>query len=129
TASQIYEWARIKGEILTGNEMGSKIIKEQIRGITKAARRGLFVKVNSILIPSINERDIIELAKRISKAGASLQNIIPLVPNDSLVSMKPPLKKELEMLRSHAAEYIDQFRYCKQCRSDVVGIPGCDVIL
>lgn len=129
TASRIYEWARLGETTLTGSQMGSKIVEEQIRGISRAARAGIFVKVNSILIPTINDHDIIPLAKTIADAGASLQNIIPIVPNGRLASLSPPLKDDLERLRNQAAAYIDQFRYCYQCRSDVIGIPGCDVVL
>jgi len=129
TASLIYEWAKLGETTLTGGQMGSKIIEEQIRGISRAAHAGIFVKVNSILIPTINDHDIIPLAKTIAEAGASLQNIIPLVPNGRLTSVSPPQKEELERLRNQAATYINQFRHCYQCRSDVIGIPGCDVVL
>jgi nitrogen fixation protein NifB len=129
TAARIYEWARIRGETLKGQIMGSKVVDAQIRGITKAAREGITVKVNSILIPALNHDDMVPLASMIARAGATLQNIIPLVPSDKLASMKPPSIDQLETLRSQAAEHIEQFRHCKQCRSDVVGFPGCDVVL
>lgn len=129
TASRIYEWARLGERTLTGSYMGSMVVEKQIRGISRAARAGIFVKVNSILIPTINDHDIVPLAKTIADAGASLQNIIPLVPNDCLTSMAAPHKEDLEALRNQAATYIDQFRHCYQCRSDVVGIPGCDAVL
>lgn len=129
TASLIYEWARLSERTLTGSYMGSKVVEAQIRGISRAARAGIFVKVNSILIPTINDHDIILLAKTIADAGASLQNIIPLVPNDRLAGVTAPKKEEIEALRNQAATYIDQFRHCYQCRSDVVGLPGCDVVL
>lgn len=129
TASKIYEWASFNERKLTGIQMGSKVVGEQLRGISVAARKGLFIKVNSILIPSINDQDIIPLAKKIVKLGASLHNIVPLVPNAGFANHSPPKNSELEALRAEAEKFIDQFRHCKQCRSDVVGIPGCDVIL
>lgn len=129
TAEKIYEWARIGEMTLTGSQKGFKVVEEQIRGISRAARSGIFVKVNSILIPTINDHDIVPLAKKVAEAGASLQNIIPLVPNDRLASLSPPSKEEIEVLRNKAEAFIAQFRHCKQCRSDVVGIPGCDVVL
>ncbi|MFW9807843.1 MAG: radical SAM protein [Candidatus Thorarchaeota archaeon] len=129
TASKIYEWAVFGGRKYSGIQMGSKVVEEQLRGISKAAHAGLRVKVNSILIPTINEQDIIPLAKKIAKLGASLQNIIPLVPNAGLANFNPPRNSELAGLRNEAEKFIDQFRHCRQCRSDVVGIPGCDVVL
>lgn len=129
TASKIYEWARVGENILTGERMGSIIVDAQLRGISKAADAGITVKVNSILIPTVNQDDIIALAEIIADAGASLQNIVPLVPNDLLHKLKPPGNDLLETMRSQASRFINQFRHCKQCRSDVVGLPGCDVIL
>lgn len=129
TASEIYEWARLGDGILQNEEMGSRIVDSQLRGISKASKAGIHVKVNSILIPEINKQDILPLARKISRAGAALQNIVPLVPNDSLSDFRAPTIKELSDMRREASTFMKQFSYCKQCRSDVVGIPGHDRIL
>jgi nitrogen fixation protein NifB len=73
--------------------------------------------------------DIIPLARKIALAGAAIQNIVPLVPNDRLSSFRAPSESELLRIRKEASKFIRQFSFCKQCRSDVVGIPGCDRIL
>ena len=129
TASKIYEWARFGDVHLRNEEMGSRIIMSQLEGISKASREGIHVKVNSILIPEINMQDIIPLAQDISRAGAALHNIVPLVPNDKLSSCRPPTPTELKEIRTQASAFMQQFVHCKQCRSDVVGIPGHDRIL
>jgi len=129
TAARIYEWARISKDRLTGRVMGEIIIESQLLGISMASDSGLTVKVNSILIPGINEEDIVRLAESVAEVGASLQNIVPLVPSARLASLTPPSLEKLEEVRMEASDYIEQFKYCKQCRSDVVGLPGCDVIL
>jgi nitrogen fixation protein NifB len=129
TASIIYEWARFQDSILRDEMMASKIIDAQLRGIHKASDAGIHVKVNTILIPEINARDIAELAHEISEAGATLQNIVPLVPNDMFSSFRAPTMKELQDTRRKASAFVSQFSHCKQCRSDVVGIPGCDTVL
>ncbi|MHA2046224.1 MAG: radical SAM protein [Candidatus Thorarchaeota archaeon] len=129
TAARLYEWAIVDGKILTGETMGSIIVEEQLRGIAKTAEAGITIKVNSILIPTFNQDDIVPLAKAINRAGASIQNIIPLVPSAKLTNFHPPSSTHLKRVRSQAAKYIVQFRHCKQCRSDVMGLPGCDVIL
>jgi nitrogen fixation protein NifB len=129
SASKIYEWARFGGSLIRNKEMASRIIKAQLRGISKASKAGIYVKVNSILIPEINKQDIVPLADKISRAGASIQNIVPLVPNDKLASYRAPTLREIQDIRTEASNYIRQFSHCKQCRSDVVGIPGQDTIL
>jgi nitrogen fixation protein NifB len=129
TASTIYEWAKFGDDILQNEEMGSRIVDSQLRGISKASNAGIHVKVNSILIPEINMQDILPLAREIHSAGASLQNIVPLVPNDKFSSYRAPTIKELTDIRKEASNFMKQFTHCKQCRSDVVGIPGFDRIL
>jgi nitrogen fixation protein NifB len=129
TASRIYEWATIDGKRLTGSEMGEKIIDAQLRGISSATKSGLFVKVNSILIPEMNGEQMEALARALRNAGARLQNIVPLIPFDNMAKERPPTQDELQDTRNRASRYMEQFHYCKQCRSDVVGIPGADRIL
>lgn len=129
TAAKIYEWARFDDLILKGEMMGSRIVAAQLKGINKAADAGIHVKINSILIPEINMQDIIPLASVISKIGAVLHNIIPLVPNDKFISYRAPSTQELHKIRNQASIHLKQFAHCKQCRSDVMGIPGCDTVL
>ena len=87
------------------------------------------VKVNSILIPEINANEMEVLAKRIAELGVRLQNIVPLIVTPTCHHLRSPTKKEVEKARIAASRYIQQFTHCKQCRSDVVGIPGNDRIL
>ncbi len=129
TASKIYEWARFQNALVRGDVMAAKIIEAQIKGIKMASNEGIHVKVNSILIPEINMQDIVPLARVISKAGATLQNIVPLYPDDKFSSLRAPSFQEIQNIRKKASSFIKQFTFCKQCRSDVVGIPGCDSVL
>ncbi len=129
TASQIYEWAMIDGKRLTGPEMGEKVIDAQLRGISSATKSGVFVKVNSILIPEMNGEQMENLARALRDAGARLQNIVPLIPFDNMVNERPPTQNELQDARNRASRFMEQFYHCRQCRSDVVGIPGADRIL
>lgn len=129
TASRLYEWARIDGEVTRGKEMGNIIIQKQFAGIERAVALGMIIKVNSILIPGINTDNIDYLSKEIANSGASLQNIVPLVPCGNIQSLRPPTANELDCARLMASKHIRQFTHCKQCRSDVVGIPGRDRIL
>ena len=128
-ASTIYEWARLDGKLLTGNNMGEEIIERQLAGIKAASEAGIIVKVNSILMPNVNTEEIREIANNVLQAGASIHNIVPLVPAGNMLNQRPPTVHELALARASASEFIAQFTHCKQCRSDVVGIPGRDRIL
>ena len=128
-ADQIYEWGIFNREREYGRIMAKRIVDRQLRGIKAATKIGIKVKVNTILIPQINGHEISEIATNIAEAGASIQNIVPLIPSSRLRNQRPPNMKEIQIARMDAAKYIPQFEYCKQCRSDVVGIPGCDTVL
>lgn len=129
TAAQVYEWALLDGEILRGYAMGESIISKQLAGIKMASDLGIFVKVNTIFMPTINSGDIDLLSKQVADSGAVLQNIVPLVPSSIVPDLRPPNLDELRAVRKTASKNIAQFTHCKQCRSDVVGIPGSDRIL
>ena len=127
--ARIYEWAIIDGAIMRDLRMAKQIYSRQLKGIQHASRNGLIVKVNTILIPGLNTGDIQPLAKQISSAGAVLQNIVPLVPYCTSEELRPPTPNELKTARIIGSEFISQFHHCRQCRSDVVGIPGNDRII
>jgi nitrogen fixation protein NifB len=129
TAAMIYEWAKLDRRRESGMRMGERIIAAQMEGVRKASEKGITVKVNTILIPSVNQSEIGELAKAVVTAGADLQNIVPLVPAGNMVNLKPPSPEEVVDTRAACAKHMKQFYHCQQCRSDVVGIPGSDRIL
>jgi nitrogen fixation protein NifB len=129
TAAVIYEWAEIDGSMMRGISMGEEIIKRQLRGISKAAKSGIHIKCNTILIPSLNATQMKDISKHLSLAGTSIQNIVPLVPFAEMSHLQAPTKRELTLARQAASEHCRQFTHCRQCRSDVVGLPGHDTVL
>jgi len=126
TASKIYEFIILDGKVIEGIEASRILIERQLRGLKAAAGQGLVVKVNTVLIPGLNERGAVEVAKKAAELGASMQNIIPLIPLHRFKDQRPPTCEELRRTREEASKYIEQFRLCKQCRSDSYGIPGLE---
>ncbi len=129
TAAIIYEWATIEEAVMSGIEMGREIVKRQLSGISKASQSGIRVKCNTILIPTVNDLEMASVAEAVSRVGASIQNIVPLVPFARMSHLQKPSRHEILEARKKASEYCRQFSHCRQCRSDVVGVPGHDAIL
>jgi nitrogen fixation protein NifB len=96
----------------------------QLSGIEYAVKKGLVVKVNTVLVPELNLDHIEEIAKTIKSVGVSLMNIMALLPIGDMSGYRAPTCIDLEEARSKAGKHIEQFRACKQCRADAVGIPG-----
>ncbi len=115
----IYHGAKIEGV-----KGASVLIENQLKGIEKVAAAGITVKVNTVLVPEINGEHIEEIAKTVGALGASIYNIIPLIPQYELKDYREPTCVEIEAARTRASKYIDVFRHCQRCRADAIGIPG-----
>ena len=104
---------------------GAKIlIANQLEGIRKVAASGITVKVNTVLVPRINGSHIGKIAETVSKLGATIYNIIPLIPTFELKDEKAPYCFQIEQARKDAEKFIGVFRHCNRCRADAVGVPG-----
>ncbi|MFL0165185.1 hypothetical protein [Candidatus Clostridium helianthi] len=56
--------------------------------------------------------------------GASILNIIPLIPQNELSHLEAPSCIMLDKFRGEAGEYFDVFRHCKHFIADAYVIPG-----
>jgi nitrogen fixation protein NifB len=110
---------------LVADEAANYIRKKQMEGIEALSKNGIHFKVNTILIPGINDNEIKNIAKTIAEYGAKLHNIIPFIPLGKLSHIRKPTEDELQYARKISENYIKQFRHCKQCPSDAFDIPGC----
>ncbi len=128
-AGKIYSHVLYHGKKYTGNEGAEILIANQIRGIEQAARFGMTVKVNTVLIPGINDEQIPLIAERIKELGATVMNIMPLIPQADFAEVVPPSPERLEQIRLDNEQIIGQFKHCRQCRADAVGLIGQDVKL
>lgn len=112
------------GQYMTGEIAARWLILSQLAGIEKIARLGAVVKINTVLIPGINEEHVGDIARVTADVGASLINVIPLIPQHEMHDKIPPSCHELNSAREAAEQYLPVFRHCRQCRADACGIPG-----
>ncbi len=112
------------GKIYTGMEAAEILIKNQLSGIRKVSKAGTLVKVNTVLVPGVNDKHIEDVAATVKAAGASIYNIIPLIPQNRMDDIPAPTCEELYKARAEAEVYINVFRHCQHCRADACGVPG-----
>jgi nitrogen fixation protein NifB len=112
------------GKKYEGEEAAEILIANQLKGIRKMAGHGMVIKINTVLVPEINADHIEQIAKEVSEAGASIYNIIPLIPQGKLSGCAAPSCIEIEAARKKAEKYIDVFRHCQHCRADAAGLLG-----
>lgn len=121
---QLCKWIVWKGKKLTGTEAAERLIANQLAGIRKVSALGATVKVNSVLVPGINDRHIGAIAEAVREAGASIINIIPLIPQHDLADVPPPDVGQVAAARAEAARHLAVFSHCARCRADACGVPG-----
>ena len=112
------------GKKYEGVEAAEILIENQLKGIKKVTSAGTTVKINTVLVPGINDEHIETIAKTVKEAGASIYNIIPLIPQHELKDVPAPVCSQIDDARTKAGKYIDVFRHCQHCRADAVGVPG-----
>lgn len=113
TAKQIYDTKKTDVELL---------LEKQQSGLRRCRETGLLVKINTILIPGVNEAEIEEISSFAAKQGAELMNLMPLIPCGDMSGRKAPAKEELLSARRLAEKQIPQFMNCRQCRADACGL-------
>ncbi len=124
TAAAFYDFVVRDGKRSKGLEAARFLLERQKEGIAAAVAAGLAVKINSVLVPGLNDSEIPEIAKQFAAVGVQLMNIMPLIPLHRMAKYKAPDCGLLRSVREASEKHIPQFRHCKQCRADAVGIPG-----
>jgi nitrogen fixation protein NifB len=114
----------LHGERLRGIAAAKTLIANQLRGIRRITALGAVVKVNTVLIPGVNDEHIEAVAEATAAAGASLINIIALIPEHELAHVPAPDFIQVHDARAAAAKHLRVFSHCKRCRADACGIPG-----
>jgi nitrogen fixation protein NifB len=122
--ARIYKHIRYRGRRYTGEEAARLLIANQLEGIRMAAGFGMTVKVNTVLIPGLNRDQIPLIARKVKDLGAAVMNVMPLIPQADFSNVEPPSPEELAAVQAANERIIDQFRHCRQCRADAVGLVG-----
>ena len=123
-AAKVYAQAGWHGAVLRGRRAGQVLIKNQFGGLERAVAAGMVVKVNSVLVPRLNDGELPLIAERAASLGARIMNIMPLIPAGELARHRAPECGELQAARAACEAALPQFRLCKQCRADACGVPG-----
>ena len=125
---KIYSWVRYKKKVYRGMKAGILLLENQLKAIRKLKENGFCVKINTIILPCINEDHIIEVAKLMGEMKADIMNCIAVYPNRETVfgDIKPPSVEKVNEIRQKASLFIPQMTHCARCRADAVGMLGKD---
>lgn len=124
--AQIYSWMR-DGTSISRDEAGAQLLLDrQLAAIRTLKAHGIIVKVNTIIVPGINDHHVAEVARTVTGLGADLLNCVPLYPVVGTVfgELPTPSTATMQTIRHEAEQYLPQMRHCTRCRADAVGLLG-----
>lgn len=122
--AKCYHFVR-DGKIVYRGEQGAKLLLErQLEAINLLKEHDILVKINTIVIPGVNDEHIGEIAKTVGELGADIHNLMPLFPNQgtAFADVPEPSHEMMHMLRATAGMHLPQMTHCKRCRADAVGL-------
>lgn len=124
--AKIYSWVRDGKRPLRGVEAAATLQARQIEALVKLKQRGVVVKVNSIVIPGVNDEHLPEIAAKVSALGADIMNCMALVPvkGAEFEHLAPPDNLTMARVRLQSERFLPQMTHCARCRADAVGYIG-----
>jgi nitrogen fixation protein NifB len=124
--AKIYAWVRDGKFVKRGEEAAQLMIERQLESIKRLKEHGITVKINTIMVPDVNEEHIPAVARKMAEYGVDLMNVLPLYPveGSDFGDMDEPSCTQVEDMRSIAGEYVTQMRHCTRCRADAIGLLG-----
>lgn len=124
--AEIYSWMRVGKRVLRAQDAAAVLLSRQLAAIEALKAKSIIVKINSIIIPGINEDHIPAVAQRMSELNVDLFNCMPYYPNagSEFESLSEPAPETVAAIRKAAEAYVPQMRHCTRCRSDAVGLLG-----
>lgn len=130
--AQIYPWIFWENRRIKGIEGARILIEQQQKGLEMLVAKGILVKVNSVMIPGVNDQHLAEVSKIVKAKGAFLHNVMPLISEAEhgtfygVMGQRGPSPDELMALQDSCSGDMNMMRHCRQCRADAVGMLGED---
>lgn len=125
-SARIYSWMRIGKQVVRSEQGAETLLARQMAAIQGLKDRGIIVKINSIILPGINEDHIEAVARKMSELGVDLFNCMPYYPNagSEFEHLAEPSSQTVNTVRAAAGRHVKQMRHCTRCRSDAAGLLG-----
>ena len=130
--AQIYPWIFFRHRRWEGVDASRILHERQMEGLEALTARGVLVKVNSVLIPGVNDGHLKAVNEAVRARGAFLHNVMPLISDAAhgthfgLTGRRGPTPDELRLAQDRLGANAKLMRHCRQCRADAVGLLGED---
>lgn len=122
--SRIYAWIRDGYRPMRGVGAAQLLLDRQLDAIQRLKEAGIVVKINSIIIPGINDQHIETIAKKMAELKVDIMNCMAFLPVEGaeFEAIEPPDGALVAGTRLKAGRHLPQMTHCARCRADAVGL-------
>ena len=126
--SLVYAWVRDGKRSLGSAEGAALLLERQLAGIARLKAKGITVKINTLILPGINDAHLPVVAERMKALGVDIMNCMPLQLNDQALARgwREPTETEIDKAKHRAWALLPQMNHCTRCRADAAGFLGED---
>jgi nitrogen fixation protein NifB len=128
----IYPWIFYQHKRRRGREASDILHERQMEGIERLAAAGVLIKVNTVLIPGVNDAHLPRVHEAVTARGAAIHNVMPLIVDPAHgthygnTGQRAPTAPEVEAVRAGLGASASLMVHCRQCRADAAGLLGAD---
>jgi nitrogen fixation protein NifB len=124
--AKIYAWVRYGPHVYRGVTGASLLLQRQVEAVKLLKALGIAVKINTVIIPGVNDDHAVQVSETMAGLGAEIQNCVPLIPVEGtpFESLPSPEPEAMAALRLAAGSSLRQMSHCARCRADAVGLIG-----
>jgi nitrogen fixation protein NifB len=124
--TRIYRWVRMGDHVYRGVQGAELLLARQREAMARLRQTKILVKVNTIVLPGVNDGEIAAVAAEVRASGAEIMNTMAMVPvpGTPFESLGEPRPEMMAMARLSAGKELPQMSHCARCRADACGVIG-----
>jgi nitrogen fixation protein NifB len=124
--ARIYRWVRYGDGVYRGVQGAELLLGRQREAMAQLRQTPILVKINTIVLPGINDGEIAAVASEARAAGAEIMNTMAMVPvpGTPFESLGEPGLEIMAAARLAAGKQLPQMSHCARCRADACGLVG-----
>lgn len=126
--AKIYQRLNLGNICYMAKDAARILLSAQLKTIERLKKRNISIKVNTVVIPGLNDSHVLAIARQVAELGVDLMNCIAMIPvaDTPFAHIKSMPGKDINTIRNLASQYLPQMRHCTRCRADAVGMLGAD---
>lgn len=122
--SRIYSRVFYEGRTLHGTAAAELLLDRQLMALEQLRKIPLTVKINTVVIPGVNDKHVEAIIRKMSCYRVSVMNCLPMLPvaGTPFAYIEEIPARRMDKIRREGERWLPQIRHCCRCRADAAGL-------